>query len=440
MIYKSIGHARSDMLILKGKYTTAKIMIDSVDESCLNQINDFINHSAFTNPVAIMPDTHAGKGSVIGFTMPLSNKVIPNVIGVDIGCGMHSINIGNNLNLSLEKLDYKIRRSIPFGNEVHDNAIINFKNDFPWHKVNVMAEKFTAAYKSKFKDTIESPRYTNEWFMEKSQKIGGNIRRYINSIGTLGGGNHFIETGISDKGDYWITVHSGSRNFGKRICEYWQNRAIKILKKENIPGISTHTRGLEWLEGEMAAQYLFDMVFSQIYAGVNRKYIINSICSILKLDPLESIETVHNFIDFKDLIIRKGAIRSYEGERIIIPFNMRDGLIICEGKSNPDWNFSAPHGAGRVMSRNEAKKNLDIESFKQQMKGIYSTSVGSSTLDESPDSYKEASLIKKAIKDTAEIMYHIKPLHNMKDTAQNRFKIKKNKKKGKNKHIFRNYS
>ena len=413
------------MIVQKGKYTTAKIMIDSVDESCMSQINDFINHPAFTNPVSIMPDTHAGKGSVIGFTMPLSNKVIPNVIGVDIGCGMHSINIGSYLHLSWDKLDYKIRRNIPFGNEVHDNAIINFKNDFPWHKVNVLAEKFAAAYKTEFNYIIKPPRYTNDWFIEKSQKIGGNIRRYINSIGTLGGGNHFIETGISDKGDYWITVHSGSRNFGKRICEYWQNRAIKIIKK--IKDINT--RGLEWLEGEIAAQYLFDMVFSQIYARVNRSYIINTICSILKLEPLESIETVHNFIDFNDFIIRKGAIRSYKDERIIIPFNMRDGLLICQGKSNPEWNYSAPHGAGRVMSRAQAKKNLDVEIFKKQMKGIYSTSVGSGTLDESPDSYKDVSVIKEAIKDTVDIISHVKPLHNMKDATQNRHKIKKNRKK-----------
>lgn len=405
--------------MLKGKYTTAKIMIDSVDESCLSQINEFISHPAFTNPVAVMPDTHAGKGSVIGFTMPLSDKIIPNVIGVDIGCGMHSINIGNYLGLSFEQLDYKIRRNIPFGNEVNDKAVINLKNDFPWHRINVLAEKFAANYKTKFNAIIEPPpRYTIDWFMEKSEKIGGNVRRYINSIGTLGGGNHFIETGISQKDDYWITVHSGSRNFGKRICEYWQNRAVKMTH-------NTNTRGLEWLEKEVAAHYLFDMVFSQMYARVNRTYMINKICSILKLDPVESIETVHNFIDFNDFIIRKGAIRSYEGEKMIIPFNMRDGLLICEGKSNPDWNFSAPHGAGRVMSRTQAKKNLDVEIFKKQMEGIYSTSVGSSTLDESPDSYKNALVIKKAIKDTAHIIYTIKPLHNMKNATQNRRKFRK---------------
>ncbi len=436
------------MITVKGKYTSAKIMIDSIDESCMSQINTFINHSAFTNPIAIMPDTHAGKGSVIGFTMELTDKVIPNVIGVDIGCGMCSVNIGKNLKLSFDDLDRKIRNAIPFGQNVHSNAMINMKNDFPWHRVNVLAEKFAMAYLNKFEKRIEPPKYSNDWFLEKSTKIGGNIRRYINSIGTLGGGNHFIETGISEKDDYWITVHTGSRNFGKRICEFWQGKAAKIInkaKKETLKfkiqdirntqpkeiiqkeitqlkekyGFSNiDTRDKEWLEGKMASDYLFDMIFAQVYAEVNRQYIVNTICSLLKCTPNESIETIHNFIDFNDFVIRKGAIRSYENELMIIPFNMRDGLLVCEGKSNPEWNFSAPHGAGRVMSRTQAKKNLNVDTFKEQMKEIYSTSVGIGTLDESPDTYKDASLIENAISDTATIIHRIKPLHNMKDAME----------------------
>ncbi len=433
------------MVQMKGKYTSATIMIDSVEESCISQINGFINHSAFTNPVVIMPDTHAGKGSVIGFTMELAEKVIPNVIGVDIGCGMCSVNVGRELQLSLEELDYKIRRRIPFGKKVHDSGILNFKDDFPWHETNVRAEKFACAYRDKFDMILEPPRYTQDWFLEKASIIGGKTRRYINSIGTLGGGNHFIETGIAENGDHWITVHSGSRNLGKRICEYWQNLAVKCLKKshkENIQleidkirqtcktsdlqreikkakerrGLSSiKISGCEWLENEMAAGYLFDMIFAQMYAQVNRRYMVDIICSILKVEPIDSIETIHNFIDFKDFIIRKGAIRSYKNEKMIIPFNMRDGLLICEGKSNPAWNFSAPHGAGRIMSRSQAKKQLDVDIFKEQMKGIYSTSVGMGTLDESPDSYKDAVMIEDAIKDTALIVTRVKPLHNMKD-------------------------
>lgn len=432
------------MISVKGKYTTAKIMIDSVEESCMSQIHGFINHSAFTNPVVIMPDTHAGKGSVIGFTMELTKKVIPNVIGVDIGCGMCSINIGKDLPLSLEELDRRIRQSIPFGHNTHRDTKINMKSDFPWHEVQALAERFASAYRKKFHVQISPPKYSNNWFLKKSTFMGGHTRRYINSIGTLGGGNHFIETGISDSEDYWITVHSGSRNFGKQVCEFWQAKARKkiehdrkVLLKQEIEEIRRVNRmyeiqkkinevhekhgfsnidikGCEWLEGEMASQYLFDMVFAQIYAQVNRKYMVDTICTILDVDPTEMIETVHNFIDFNDFIIRKGAIRSYKNEKIIIPFNMRDGLLICEGKSNPKWNFSAPHGAGRVMSRTQAKRSLDISRFKKQMKGIYSTSVGKGTLDECPDTYKDASLIEGAIKDTAQIIARVKPVHNMK--------------------------
>ncbi|MBN1983161.1 MAG: RtcB family protein [Chitinivibrionales bacterium] len=436
------------MIVVKGKYTKAKIMIDQVDESCMAQINTFVNHAAFTKPVAIMPDTHAGKGSVIGFTMELTDKVIPNVIGVDIGCGMCSVNVGRSINLSFEELDRKIRKRVPFGFAVHGTAVISVKNDFPWHQVNVLAEKFALAYREKFNAEVEPPRYNQDWFLDKADRVGASGRRAINSIGTLGGGNHFIETGIADNGDFWITVHSGSRNFGKRVCEYWQSRAVKKqgkmeknLAKQQLAklrdagdyhGMKERKRqkrqqtadadggqqkGLEWLEGAMAAEYLFDMIFAQMYAQVNRKCIIDAICDILKITPQDRVETIHNYIDFKDFIIRKGAVASYSGERIIIPFNMRDGLLIAEGKSNKEWNFSAPHGAGRVMSRHEAKRRLDVSTFQQQMAGIFSTSVGRSTLDECPDSYKDASVIEQAIADTAAVLFKVKPLHNMKDTS-----------------------
>lgn len=435
------------MINIKGKYSEADIMIDTVEEKCVSQINTFLNHSAFTNKVVIMPDTHAGKGSVIGFTMKMTEKVIPNVIGVDIGCGMHSINLGKILPLDLEKLDHKIRQRIPFGSNVHDTAMMHIKNDFPWKVASVKAEKFAMQYREITGENIEIPKYSEEWFLNKCKVLGGNVRRFINSMGTLGGGNHFIETGVSETGEYWITVHSGSRNFGKRVCEYWQGKATKRLKKiqkvdiqdeiinlrekyrgedienqidllrEKFGLNNVNNSGLEWLEGKMAEDYLMDMIFAQTYAETNRKVMINIISDILKIDPLDSIETIHNFIDFEDFIIRKGAIRSYENERMIIPFNMRDGLLICEGKSNKDWNYSAPHGAGRVMSRTKAKNELDVERFKKQMEGIYSTSVGNSTLDECPDTYKSSKLIEDAILDTAKIITKVKPIHNMKDSG-----------------------
>ncbi|MBN1979994.1 MAG: RtcB family protein [Chitinivibrionales bacterium] len=435
------------MITVTGKYTKAKIMIDNIDESCMAQINTFVNHAAFTNPVAIMPDTHAGKGSVIGFTMELTDKIIPNVIGVDIGCGMSSVNVGPTLSLSFEELDRKIRKRVPFGYDVHDNAVINVKNDFPWHTVNTLAEKFRAAYREKFSIGLEPPRYNLDWFLDKADKVGASARRAINSLGTLGGGNHFIETGVAENGDHWITIHSGSRNFGKRICEYWQGKAVKYLdgiqkglrrqelaklrdtgdyhgmkkRKREIRGEAGITeinpKGLEWLEGEMAANYLFDMIFAQVYAQVNRQSIIDTINQILGVSVRDSIETIHNYIDFKDFVIRKGAVRSYTGERLLIPFNMRDGILVCEGRSNGSWNCSAPHGAGRVMSRSEAKRRLDISRFQKQMENVYSTSVGRDTLDESPDSYKDPALIEQAIADTATVLFRVKPLHNMKDTS-----------------------
>ena len=434
------------MFEIKGKYTTAKVMIDELEEGCVGQITQFVNHPAFTNPIAIMVDAHQGSGSCIGFTMPMGNKIIPAVVGVDIGCGLLSMNMGKSLPLSLELIDHKIRQGVPFGMETHDKAIMNVETQFPWHQANVLAQKFSLAFREKFGEEIHPPVYNMDWFMSKCDKIrAGGLRRFINSIGTLGGGNHFIETGISDVGDHWITVHTGSRNLGKCVCEYWQGlasksfnkethaehlkkieelkntlkgkelfEAIKTLKALRKPGIDM--KGCEWLEGENAHGYLFDMIFAQIYAEENRLHIAQIICDVLGIKPTETIETVHNFIDFRDFIIRKGAIRSYVGEKVIIPFNMRDGILICEGRSNPEWNYSAPHGAGRLMPRGQAKREINLEEFKDQMKDIYSTSVGTGTLDEAPGAYKPARIIEEAIGPTATIVGRIKPILNMKDS------------------------
>jgi len=255
--------------------------------------------------------------------------------------------------------------------------------------------------------------------------------------------NHFIEVGLDLHGDNWITIHTGSRNFGKCICEYWQGvasaNASKVgdSKKKAIDDAKTKysgkelgdmikqinsknekagikMTGLEFLEGDDVAGYLFDMLFAQTYAEFNRSVIIKSILKVLNLNEIDKIETVHNFIDFKDMIIRKGAVRSYAGERFLVPFNMRDGLLICEGMSNPDWNYSAPHGAGRLMSRTEAKKKISLETFKDQMKDVYSTSVGVGTLDEAPDAYKDSKVIEEAIHPTAKIINRVVPFINLK--------------------------
>lgn len=436
------------MYEITGKYTKALITIDSLEEACVAQIISFINHQAFTNPVAIMPDAHKGNSSCIGFTMPMGDKIIPAVIGVDIGCGMLAVNIGSKLDMELPLLDHKIRQRTPFGFAMHEKPILDMKKDFPWRRACSESQKFALAYQEKFGTGINLPVYNMEWFTKKCASIGCDLGRAIKSLGTLGSGNHFGEFGISQNGNIWVTIHSGSRNFGKCICEYWQDKAIKKVKKQGkddrqqiikelkatYTGKELYDRikalkelpdsipapdgacpdDLRWLEGEEAQGYLFDMVFAQIYAEENRKQMMRIILDILKVEPQDSIETVHNFIDFKDFIIRKGSIRSYVGERMVIPFNMRDGILLCEGKSNPEWNFSAPHGAGRVLSRGQAKKRIDLETFKTQMEGIFSTSVGQGTLDEAPDAYKDCKVIEEAIEPTAVILDRIKPVLNMK--------------------------
>jgi RNA-splicing ligase RtcB len=441
------------MFEVRGKYTTAKIMIDGLDDETMRQIHGFINNPAFTNPVAIMPDAHAGKSSVVGFTMLLGSKLIPNTIGVDIGCGILSLNIGKTLPKTLADIDTVIRAKVPFGFNTHERPIINMEKDFPWGDTFKKARDFALAFQNKFETELKPPFYDMDWFLKKCADINhrDSVHRMICSLGSLGGGNHFLETGISDTGDHWFTIHTGSRNFGKCLCEYWQGLGAKKLRKDRkvldlteIEDIKNSTKdgkeifrrikevktkfkerdeamkGLdikerEWLESEDATSYLFDMIFAQAYAEQNRKCIAEIVCDILKVEPIDQIETVHNFIDFRDFIIRKGAIRSYNGERMVIPFNMRDGILICEGKSNPEWNYSAPHGAGRVMSRGQAKKRLDLETFKKQMTGIYSSSIGRGTLDESPDAYKDFKVIEQAITPTATIIGRIKPIHNMKD-------------------------
>lgn len=395
------------MLNIKGKYTEATIMIDNVEESCIKQIQDMCNHEAFTNPITIMPDCHSGKGSVIGFTMPVGDKIVPNVIGVDISCGVLSFNI-EQMEIDHEDFDKRVRESIPFGMNINKETDIVLSDEL----------------------------------IELCKRIGADVEYTTKSIGSVGSGNHFIELGRSEKtGDIWISIHSGSRNLGKKVCEYWQNIAShkdimdtrqyleEVIKpffpkeewnkkikeyKEKINNVVKSD--LDYLEGKDKDGYLHDMKLCQEYAKLNRYTIMNKILSILDYPiVLDIIETVHNYIDFDDKIIRKGSIKSYEGKKMCIPLNMRDGMLICEGKSNPDWNFSAPHGAGRVLSRAVARKLLDLNKFKDDMSNVFSNSVCYETIDESPDAYKDSKVIEKAIEPTAKILDRIIPIHNMKD-------------------------
>ncbi len=432
------------MIELKGKYTDATIFIDDVEPGLIEQVYSVINSPASNGlKVVIQPDCHVGKGVCVGFTMELGNLLTPNWLGVDISCGMMSAKFGKNTKLNLEELDSEIRKRIPMGFNVHDS--IKFR-DIPFDKIQENANLFVTKYNDKFKTSYIAPTYNEKWLNDKLKSIDMDATKFYESIGTLGGGNHFIEVGKSDTyGDYWVTIHSGSRNFGLKIADYWTNVAngkisstsseynkerdniiqntypksdipkkLKELKDKYKVGV-----GKEFLMGDDLMGYLFDVIFVQEYAYSNRMTMMNIIKDILKIKGFdEVINTIHNYVDFNDFIIRKGAISSYKGQKMIIPFNMRDGILLCEGKSNSDWNNSAPHGAGRLMSRTEAKSKVDIDKFKRSMKGIYSTSVTKDTLDESPFAYKDSKIIEMAIEPTATIIDRIIPILNIKDSGK----------------------
>jgi RNA-splicing ligase RtcB len=387
-------------------------MIDKIDASTTQQIYEFLNHEAFTNPIAIMPDTHAGAGAVIGFTMQLGDKVIPNVIGVDINCGMTAMNFGPNLfnRLNRQEFDYEIRQLIPFGTNVRgDKQWLLGKNQLVkmYKEMTAKVREFTMKFnkvtgRSALRIDYGFPEINDAWFQKKCEDIGMDYKRAIASIGTLGSGNHFIEAGVAQlhSKDYWVTVHSGSRQFGLKVAKYHQKKAGK--------------GALAYLEGEDMFNYLIDMVVAGHYAHWNREYMCYFIWTTLDREMKESIETVHNFIDFDDFIIRKGAVASYEGRKMIIPFNMQDGLLICEGKSNAEWNYSAPHGAGRLGSRRWAKETLSKKDAEKAMKDadIYCSKL---PLDECKGAYKDPATIEKYIAPTADIIERIKPVLAMKD-------------------------
>lgn len=393
------------MLTYRGKYGTAYVMLDEIESKTVQQIYEFLNNVAFTNDSFIMPDVHIGSGVVIGFTMYIvPDKVIPNVVGVDIGCGMESCNLGGYLfdKFNKDELLERIRNSIPFGTNVHTKA--QFNNDPGssfWELAQSKIRAFTMAFNKRFNKTYDLIEYTPDHLKKKCEEIGMDYERAILSIGTLGGGNHFIEIGISEKTqEYWCTVHSGSRQLGLKIAKYWQRQAGK--------------GNLAFLEGDEAFGYLIDMVFAQCYADLNRDVMHQLIFQETGIPSKEEIVSVHNYIDFSDFIIRKGAIRSYEGEKMVIPYNMEDGIILCEGKSNPAWNFSAPHGAGRVDSRRWAKENLSLEDAKASMdaKGITYSKL---PIDETKGAYKDPSIIENAIGPTAKIIDRLKPVLVLKD-------------------------
>lgn len=400
---------RTKFYEITGKYNIAKVFTNVIENEAVEQIKTLCNQEFITgSKIRIMPDVHSGAGCTIGTTMTITDKVIPNLVGVDIGCGMETVMITDK-EIDLEKLDKLIYEKIPSGHNIRKipHELIN--------EIDLNQLKCTGHVK---------------------------MDRAIRSIGTLGGGNHFIEAGKDEEGNIYITVHSGSRHLGLEVANYYQkmgykalnkvsdidiekiieqlknegrekeiNKTIKEIKKQIITDIP---QALAYVSEELFDDYIHDMKLIQKFAVLNRKAMMDEIIKGLGTEVAEEFTTIHNYIDTDMMILRKGAVSAKEGEKLLIPINMRDGSLICIGKGNEDWNYSAPHGAGRLMSRTKAKKTFELKNFKKEMEGIYTTSVSKDTLDECPMAYKAMEDIIKNIGDTVDIIKRIIPIYNFK--------------------------
>jgi len=392
-----------------GTFNTAKVFTDNLAESAFLQIETLCNQEFAANcKIRIMPDVHAGAGCTIGTTMTITDKVVPNLVGVDIGCGMETIQFSCK-RLELEKLDKLIYEKIPSGMNIR-------KSLHPYNK------------------DIDLTSLRCRTFVD--------LERAGKSIGTLGGGNHFIEVNKEENGAYYLVIHSGSRHLGLEVAEYYQKEgykrlnhinqeslsqliaeykeqgrdkeissAIKQLKKQVLSDIPF---ALAYVSDDLFEDYIHDMKIVQQFAVLNRKAMAYEIIKGMKLRVEDEFTTIHNYIDTDEMILRKGAVSAKAGEKLLIPINMRDGSLICIGKGNEDWNFSAPHGAGRLFSRMVAKNTFTVSQFKKEMEGIFSSSIHASTLDECPMAYKSMDEIISNIKPTADILSIIKPIYNFK--------------------------
>ena len=397
------------MIQIKGKYNEAKIFTDIVDSTSIAQVQELCNQE-FTagSRIRLMPDIHAGAGCTIGTTMTIADKVVPNLVGVDIGCGMETTRIRED-HIELQKLDKLIYEKIPSGFSIRDKA----------------------------------HRYLSQIDLGELYCIQHVDRlRAEKSIGTLGGGNHFIEVDKDDAGNLYLVVHSGSRHLGVEVASYYQEAGYKILNRTDdasiealIAQMKAEGRGKEiqkelkkrknlkqtnipkalaYVSGELFDQYIHDMKIVQQFAMLNRQAMVDEIVKGMKLHVEEQFTTIHNYIDTENMILRKGAVSAKAGEQLLIPINMRDGSLLCVGKGNEDWNCSAPHGAGRLMSRAMAKQSFTVSAFKKQMAEIYTTSVSEATLDECPMAYKGMEDILGNIGPTAEVTKIIRPIYNFK--------------------------
>ncbi len=406
------------MLEIKGKVNTAICYATVIEEEAIEQIRRMCDYE-FTagSKVRIMPDVHAGKGCTIGTTMTVIDKAVPNVVGVDIGCGMYTVNLGN-VEIDFEKLD-EACHFVPSGMNVWQGR----QEHFDLQQLRCYRE---------LKDS----------------------KRLERSLGTLGGGNHFIEVDKALDGTKYLVIHTGSRNLGKQVAEIYQrlavdlNRgmedyfeqrdeiirtykkqgrrseiqaALKEIAYKKANGQTSIPEDLCYLYGKYFEDYLADVEICQQFAKRNRELIAEIILDRCGLTAVDAFHTIHNFIDTGEMILRKGAIAAHKGEKVLIPINMRDGSVLAVGKGNPEWNYSAPHGAGRVMSRAGARKTLSLEEYKKEMEGIYTTSVNEDTLDEAPMAYKSLNDIIDVIGESVEVIEVLKPIYNFKASEPAKF-------------------
>jgi len=490
---------------IDGAHTTARVMVDDerlLEANCREQIQALVDHPAFTEPVRVMPDTHWGAGAPIGFTMPLGERVVPNVVGVDVGCGMVAANLGPDrplANANAER-ERRVRDAVPMGRDVHEyDDSVHLVDEFPFERANDAFERFDDAYAERFGERVdpiefEFDGYDGEYFESLCERVLApkpqGMGYVIRGVGTLGGGNHFVEFARArETGDHWLVVHSGSRYLGLAVAEYWQSKATdrrtvgairdridddlvpylafdpetvsdrdlyewvtggkgeshirKGRVREDFDGkgiedafdrlaaldpnrpddgqdsaepASDREEALDWLEGREAHGYFVDMLFAQQYARWNRDVMVSRICDAIDVDPVDRFQSVHNYVDFEHLTIRKGATPARDGQRLLVPFNMADGSVIARGKGNDEYHQTAPHGAGRVMGRGDAFDRLSMDEFEAAMEGVYSESVVESVVDEAPMAYKAVERIRDALEPTAEVVEHLDVVHNLKAT------------------------
>ena len=368
------------MMIISGKFAEAKVFASEIEPSAEGQIKSLCDQSFIEGAkIRIMPDVHAGKGCTIGTTMTINEAVVPNLVGVDIGCGMETVLLEES-RVNLPKLDAFIRENIPHGFSVRE-------------KPHAMADEI---------DLSE---------LRCAERI--DLRRALESLGSLGGGNHFIELDKDEEGNLYLIIHSGSRNPGLKVAEHYQKLAYEQIGGKAQSEVPFE---LAYLTGEAKDDYLHDMALMQRFADLNRRIMKSVILKGMKLKEKESFTTIHNYIDTDSMILRKGAVSAKKDEKLLIPLNMRDGALICTGLGSEDWNESAPHGAGRLMSRGEANSSFTVSAYKKAMEGIFTTSVDQSTLDECPMAYKNAESIIDAIGETARIEKRILPIYNFKSS------------------------